>query len=248
MDASTFDPVLDQPLDAPPIPGIHNYCDRCCHRCPFTRRCVAHRDSEAELRAVADDPTASVAAVVKQSLSRSVEVMRQIAERLGIDVDLTPEDEAMEHQRLERVLSDPLVRRSREYARSAYGIVRALAPLLVERGDGDLIDAVTRIEETCGTIASKIYRAVSGADDDSHDPADLQDDANGSAKVARLLVEDARSAWRTLMEAGRAAADGVPARLVALLDEIDSGVSMRFPRAMEFVRPGFDEQQDVPSS
>ena len=42
------------------------------------------------------------------------------------------------------------------------------------------------------------------------------------------------------MEAGRAAADGVPARLVAELQAIDAAVLQRFPNAMAFVRPGFD--------
>lgn len=232
-------------MDAPTfvIPGIYNYCDRCCHRCAFTARCLNYRDSRAEFEAVAEDPTASVSAVVTRSSSRSLEVMRHIAERLGIDIDVdaTPEDETAEREQFERDLEDPLVKRSREYAASTYRIVRALAPILYERGDDDLIAAVTRIEETCGTIATKIYRAVSGAGNGWSDLSDLQDDANGSAKVARLLIDDARLSWRVLMEAGRAAADGVPARLVAVLDELDRDVAARFPKALQFVRPGFDE-------
>jgi hypothetical protein len=43
------------------------------------------------------------------------------------------------------------------------------------------------------------------------------------------------------MEVGRAAADGVPAALVRMLDELDAILAARFPRAMEFVRPGFDD-------
>jgi hypothetical protein len=223
------------------IPGISDYCDRCCHRCPLTARCLTYRESEGPLRRLAGDPTASVAVVVKQSLTRSIDTMRQIAQRLGIDIDPTPEEAAAAHARGDRDLNDRLVARSREYARSAYGIVRALAPILAERGDVELMAAVTRIEETCCTIASKIYRAISGAGDECWDGGELQDDANGSAKVARLLMADARTAWRVLMEAGRAAADGVPARLIAALDDLDHGVAARFPHAMQFVRPGFDQ-------
>ena len=43
------------------------------------------------------------------------------------------------------------------------------------------------------------------------------------------------------MEAGKATADGVPAQAVKMLDALDRDVRARFPRAMEFVRPGFDE-------
>ena len=44
------------------------------------------------------------------------------------------------------------------------------------------------------------------------------------------------------MEAGRATADGVPAQAARMLDEMDVSVRERFPRAMEFVRPGFEER------
>jgi hypothetical protein len=80
-----------------------------------------------------------------------------------------------------------------------------------------------------------------GATEPDFDEADLQSDANGSAKVARLLVSESRAAWRVLMEVGRAAADGVPAALVRLLDELDAQLAARFPRAMDFIRPGFDD-------
>jgi len=44
------------------------------------------------------------------------------------------------------------------------------------------------------------------------------------------------------MEIGRATADGVPMALVRVLDEIDAGLVKRFPRAMSFIRPGFDTE------
>jgi hypothetical protein len=43
------------------------------------------------------------------------------------------------------------------------------------------------------------------------------------------------------MEAGKATADGVPAQAVAMLDALDAAVRRRFPHAMAFVRPGFDD-------
>src|SRR6185436_7070909 len=98
---------------------------------------------------VGGDRTELVSAVVRRSLSRSLEVMRHIADRLGIEIDIdpTPEEEATSRVRFERDLQDPLVARSREYAESTYRIVRALGPLLAGRGDEDLAAAVTRIEE-----------------------------------------------------------------------------------------------------
>ena len=240
MDASASPPIFDRSLDPTLVPGIYNYCDRRCHRCAFTARCLTYRDSRAEL-AASDEEAAARSTAVARSLSRSFEVMRHIANRLGIDIDPAPEDDAAVQVRLARDFDDPLVRRGREYARFTGGIVQALAPVLAERRDEQLTEAVARIDETCAVIAARILRAMSGASHEWCDLSDPQDDANGSAKVARLLIAEARRSWRVLMEAGRAAANGVPARLVAALDELDRGLAARFPNAMQFVRPGFDE-------
>ena len=49
------------------------------------------------------------------------------------------------------------------------------------------------------------------------------------------------------MEAGRATPDGVPAHAVRTLDELEASIRERFPRVMEFVRPGFDEAVPGPT-
>jgi hypothetical protein len=74
--------------------------------------------------------------------------------------------------------------------------------------------------------------------------AEVQCDANGSAKVARLCIAESRACWRVLMEHGRAAANGVPAKLVKRLSDLDAAIAGRFPEAMQFQRPGFDLQGD----
>ncbi len=137
---------------------------------------------------------------------------------------------------------DPLVARGGEYAQCSWPVLQALRPILSERGDLQAADAAERLEETCATVASKIYRAVSSALDEDADATDAQSDANGSAKVALLLIEESRQAWRVLMQPGRAVADGLPARFVALLDALEAELLKRFPRAFEFVRPGFDTE------
>ena len=43
------------------------------------------------------------------------------------------------------------------------------------------------------------------------------------------------------MTAGKASADGVPAQAVRRLQDLDAAIATRLPRAMAFVRPGFDE-------
>jgi hypothetical protein len=135
---------------------------------------------------------------------------------------------------------DPLVADGSAYAHLSWPIVRRLRPLLQERGDQAGAEATEIIEETCATVASKIFRAVSGAVDWEDRQDDVQSDANGSAKVALLLIEESRQAWRVLMQPGRAIANGAPSRVVQLLDALERDVLTRFPHAFAFVRPGFD--------
>jgi hypothetical protein len=47
------------------------------------------------------------------------------------------------------------------------------------------------------------------------------------------------------MQAGAAAPDSPLTELIALLDRIEAGLDDRFPRAVEFLRPGFDEPRTI---
>lgn len=135
---------------------------------------------------------------------------------------------------------DPLVARAKEYASGSLRVLQVLRSQLMRGEDETMRDAADRLEETCITVASKIHRAVSSATESEEDRVEPQGDANGSAKVALLLIEESRQAWRELMRPGRSVGNGAPARFILTLDTLESGLHDRFPRALEFVRPGFD--------
>ena len=69
----------------------------------------------------------------------------------------------------------------------------------------------------------------------------IQNDWNGSAKVARLAIAESQRAWDMLLLVGEAPPDARLRQTRTLLDRIDRGLESRFPNAMDFVRPGFDE-------
>lgn len=226
------------------IPGIHSYCDRRCWRCRLNDRCeIFAKAWQAIERTPPPLPSDAVTAAVTGALLHAVETMRGSANAPD-RLPLTPSDlraATRAHQRRERQIhADEVVMRAGEYARAAWPILQVLRPSLAARGDAVGLDAAERLEEVCVTIASKTYRAVSSALDEEVDPMPVQSDANGSAKVALLLIEESRQAWRVLMRPGHALANGAPAGLVRVLDEVELGLRMRFPRALEFVRPGFD--------
>jgi hypothetical protein len=249
MDDTEFDGIIARASDPHLIPGIYNYCDRRCERCSFTDRCFQFRERRRADR-VGRNEGLSIGQVVARSLERSVDMLQIIGRRIG--VDLIGEHDDVDALRKRATLAreidaqdacaseDPLVRRAREYATTSWPILRALRPILEARGEPSLLRALETLESSAASISAKIFRAVLNLEE-GDDP--VQNDANGSAKIARIMINDANSAWRTLMEPGQATADGVPARLAQLLDELDAALEARFPRAMDFVRPGFDTER-----
>lgn len=141
----------------------------------------------------------------------------------------------------------PLSIAAREYALIAHGLLPVLRPMLEERGDPLLLAGVETIERFASLIAVKTRRALEslvtrGDDDDEWDDEEfMESDGNGSAKLVRLVIAESREAWSVLMQVGSAAADGVPAAMVRRLEALDRELAVAFPRAMAFVRAGFDE-------
>jgi hypothetical protein len=127
-------------------------------------------------------------------------------------------------------------------------VLQALRPRAEQLDDRVAADALDRLEETCLTIASKIHRATCNWNPETEPPATPQDDANGSAKVALLLIAESQAAWRVVGAPGRSFGNGAPARFVVVLEALEAGVLDRFPQAQSFVRPGFDTEARDPEA
>jgi hypothetical protein len=194
-----------------------------------------------ELRS--EDAGASLADAIRASLRRTIGMIAGIAPREEVDVAAPADEPAQLSSRsdLDRHRQDPLIVRAEEYTRLAWRVSGALAPVVAARGEPTVIDAVATIQWFSLRVSSKIFRAVVGRIEHWEPDEQVQTDCNGSAKTALLWMAESRHAWDVLMEAGKATANGVPAQAVAMLDALDAAVRTRFPHAMAFVRPGFDE-------
>ncbi len=247
MDAAEFDRLVARARNPRLIPGIYNYCDGRCPRCPFTQRCLTYLDNQ-ELKTSGGDDR-SLADTVGDSLQRTLEMLAEVARREGVDLNALADEakESAADDDLERHREDPLAVRAREYGHLAWRIGRAIAPIAAARDDAPLVDAVETIEWFSSMISSKLYRAICGQAEGWEGPDEVQTDFNGSAKIALIGIGESRRAWAVLMEAGRATADGVPAQAVRILEELDAAVRDRFPQVMAFVRPGFDEPENKKS-
>jgi hypothetical protein len=95
-------------------------------------------------------------------------------------------------------------------------------------------------------IAVKIHRAIRGLAEDDPDERDWPADHDGSAKVALLGIERSHAAWLDAVERG-VISDSRAAPFVADLVWLGEALERVFPRARAFVRPGFDEPDEVSS-
>jgi hypothetical protein len=121
--------------------------------------------------------------------------------------------------------------------------IRDRAEALQPGADPVLGEALAVAMHDAVFIGAKLHRAVDGRDrwrsgEEDGDTALVQTDWNGSAKVALISIERSRTAWQTIADAANdAAAHAIAERL----ERLQQMTAQEFPRAMEFLRPGFDE-------
>ena len=208
------------------IPGIYNYCDRWCERCPMTARCRLFADEQADgaqFPGSRDPENERFWERVKWNLEKTRTLLEGFLENEGIVVgeeDLREADR-QEKGRREKVEADPLGQAAEDYA-------MAVHQWFVEREDlfaamqedlntsvrlalpGDNpAEVAARINEACDVIrwyhfqiAVKVKRALSSRieDEGDDDLADFPSDADGSAKVALLGVDASLASWGVVRE------------------------------------------------
>jgi hypothetical protein len=247
---SEIETALRQIEDPRLIRGVYNYCHRWCERCPFTDRCAVFRENR---RFEAEHPDATPFQHVRASFQQTIELLKAWCTREGIDfAQIEKEaksDEAVADQRLsdESILADPLSKLAKAYSVGTWELMKAIDRVPhSNEWDGRVQDALETIRWYSAFIGAKVDRALHGAresPDDRSDQDAIQNDWNGSAKVARMAIEESRKAWLIVLEAGQTPPDSPLMRLVDLLAQMEGALAEVFPHSMLFVRPGFDEPE-----
>jgi hypothetical protein len=232
------------------IPGVYNYCHRRCEQCPFTDRClVFRRMREDEVRR----PGRDVLERVGDGFTATLDLLKDWCEREGIDFEKLREDATSEAQQAEMrraedaVDRDPLRVLAASYTSAAFDLVtslEALAPF--HEWSPPVREALATIGWYAGMVSAKVDRSLHGLAESggpSFEADPIQNDWNGSAKVARLAIAESQRAWDTLLFVGQAPPNARLRQTRELLDRIDHGLASRFPHAADFVRPGFDEPE-----
>ena len=129
------------------IPGIYNYCDRWCERCPLSHRCLTYateKFEEEEPAADEGDPSARAQDNQKfwdkihASFQLTMQMVQEDAERLGIDLnapDARAEAAARDRQARRRAARNrPLAKVSRDYGFAVQKWFKASKALFKAKG------------------------------------------------------------------------------------------------------------------
>lgn len=225
------------------IVSIFNYCDRWCETCTFTARCRLFADMarmeasrDPNLKAITEAPLLpeDMPPPPPKWLEDLIDEMNEASRR------------AIEENEGEAGEPEPKLPPSHKIIRDramAYSL--AIHHWLRGRGAGHTnpADPIAVIDWFGNLIVGKVHRALAGLAEFDGD-REFPPDHEGSAKVAIIGLERSIAAWRELVAGGSATEEEVRPFVEELqwqlrrLDEI-------IPMARGFVRPGFDEPEEV---
>lgn len=247
------------------IPGIYNYCDRWCERCPFTARCM----NFAMTREYSDDPEASDLNNEKfwQSLSDIFKVTRELVEEtareMGVDLDNIDFEESAREEDIKDKITEN--HECCQAAKTYYEMVTEFfeseyVPALqvvdkehitntAEQQKSDILDGPPTLDEMVEIIHwyqhfiyVKLMRAVRGTLGNAEEEwEDFPKDSDGSAKVALIAIDRSMAAWGH-MHPLLPSHQGQIMAIIVHLERLRNRTETIFPEARQFVRPGFDER------
>ena len=227
------------------IEFISEYCDRWCERCAYTSRCAAYAVE------IATAMCGSLAEGLELAVGRPHPVDGELESGTPdwlaeANDELTAEEcaefEADERARDARVDATALSAMAWAYTRDSHCWLRKHREPLRGSADEILVEALEVVSYDSTFVTMKLHRALNGRDrfqhGDSFDDDPVQSDWNGSAKIALMSLERSETAWRVIAQA---TADDAVTRLADAVRDLHQAALDEFPRAMSFVRPGFDE-------
>ncbi|MDD3685177.1 MAG: hypothetical protein PHE56_00285 [Bacteroidales bacterium] len=227
------------------IPGIYNYCDRWCERCRFTHNCsVAIMESETGPDSeVGWDATMDYLSITFEAIG---EMLRESAAEFGIDLDNLPEVEREVHVPGElEIESRELGIKMMKWFKANHDYLNEVIEkaFVVNQDNAAIIkEALTIVEFYCLFISAKIHRAsrqnTYNLTDDDGNP--FPKDSDGSAKIALLAIDKMLESFKALYSFLPEKEDDV-LHFLAVLSKLKRGMLEKFPDAMAFKRPGFDD-------
>lgn len=243
------------------IPGIYNYCDRWCERCYLSSRCL---NFKMEMHATENRPKSDISNKefwneLSQTFSMTMELLKEIAEQQGLDFEeikkqsskvTSLDDPEIENHRVNALAKEyyasakqwlekngaSFINRAKVYKKLAeqdIDVQEHTNKIIVIR---DLYEIISWYHSM---ILVKAKRAVTSLLEDEHED-EIQNDANGTAKVVLNCIDRSMFAWNGILNHMPDQEDDALNNL-AILQNLKAAVLHFFPKAEQFIRPGFDE-------
>jgi len=231
------------------IPGIYNYCDRWCERCPQTSRCLNFSISEEEFSDPKTQDIRNEAFWNKLSgiLGETLELLRESAKKWGVELETLGSIDDIENIKAKNVAVENhlLCRAAKRYSGLVEDWFKERETLFFEiaaaREGVSLEEAIEVIRWYQYFICAKVMRAVRGDIEEDEERCDeFPSDSDGSAKIAPIAIDRSIAAWAVIQYYITDGAQEV-SDIIAFLDGLRQAVEETFPNARSFVRPGFDE-------
>ncbi len=244
------------------IPGIYNYCDRWCERCPLTFRCMNFAMTEEHF----DDPQShdiknkAFWEKLSEMFKLTLEMVKESAAEEGIDLDSIDLKQAVEEHKAIRKTSEnhECSRAAKAYGELVNDWFESNKEIFEQKADelglqvrlelpgsdparevACLKDSVDIIRWYQHFIYVKLIRAIQGKlKEPSYDFGEFPKDSDGSAKIALIAIDRSIAAWGQMREHFPERRDDILDILVRL-DRLRRKVESAFPQARAFVRPGF---------
>lgn len=228
------------------IDFISAYCDRWCERCAFTSRCSAYAvdvatamcdgDFEAALELAVGAPPESHA-----EARRREEVLADLVNHEPTEQEMVQYARA-EEARDERVDESPVTTSASKVALLSLHWLETNREQVLANAEEPVKEAVEVAGWDAWFIHAKLDRALRGRDEylqgEDFDDDPVQNDWNGSAKVALISIERSSVAWSLIAER---TADPAAALVAEELTSLRTLAEHAFPDAWKFIRPGFDQ-------
>lgn len=263
MDMDRMDDLARDPRF---IPGIYNYCDRWCERCAFTFRCMNYalaQEEESGDSPSRDSENKAFWDKLHDVFETTRELVEEEAEEMDFDLDEEELQESIrqEDEVHEAAQSQPYSRIAKKYIdvvdqwfklnEDLFGDkddeLQPLAQPDVPGGEpaaeaAGIRDCLEVIRWYQPQIWVKLCRAASGTIRAALEDLEcIQEDADGSAKVAVIGIERSVAAWATLRRRFPDHEDAILA--MGTLKRLLRQVEAAFPNARAFLRPGFDTDE-----
>ncbi len=231
-----------------PIPGIYNYCDRWCERCQLRSQCALCNDPISIMPRPKDFSGRSFLEFISRDVPEMRSRIENKARAHGINLCLSEIPDAWSRSTVHHTKGpDLLTIRSLTYDMRVFRWTATLDVMgeHINESNGYLLkvqESLAVITRYSPLIHIKLCRALSSiiTTDEWAMANGLQKDSDGSAKVALIVLERSVRAWHELYDMLPSLEDDILTFLLTL-DRLKKMTLEKFPNAMQFVRPGFDE-------